>query len=77
MNERCMCGDPECPSCGPAQGFGTAFDPANYDQLDDGLLKEVLVQFRARMKVRSGFDIEDAVKGLNADWEILDGNYLE
>ena len=21
MNGRCMCGDPYCPSCGPAQGY--------------------------------------------------------
>lgn len=21
MFERCMCGDPACPSCGPAQGY--------------------------------------------------------
>ena len=22
MTERCMCGDPYCPTCGPLQGYG-------------------------------------------------------
>ena len=32
MNERCMCGDPECPSCGTA--MGTYVDPNVQDEDD-------------------------------------------
>lgn len=29
--EPCMCGAPDCPICGPLQGYGSIFDEDEYD----------------------------------------------
>ena len=42
----CLCGDPECPSCGPAQGRGPETD-ATY--VHDWLELEILRQYRSTM----------------------------
>lgn len=31
-SERCMCGDPYCPSCGPAQGYGPLYDDLEHEE---------------------------------------------
>lgn len=53
--ERCMCGDPYCPSCGPAQGYTDPIDDTEpFDPRE--LFEEVIPPPRCDLVVRTGND---------------------
>lgn len=73
----CLCGDTNCPSCGPAQGYDPAFETVcgwMYEvllaDLPEAINREWLAEDLASRLGRCGdADLVDAVYAAAAKWE--------